>query len=66
MVVLDSAVIFDLAPAAGALASLHTHALRDGLSCLVRRLRPPLRRLRLSFRLECARRPGCRRSRPSC
>ena len=30
MVVLDSAVIFDLAPAAGALASLQTHALRDG------------------------------------
>ncbi len=30
MVVLDSAVIFDMAPAAGALASLRTHALRDG------------------------------------
>ena len=30
MVVLDSAVIFDLAPAAGALASLRAHALRDG------------------------------------
>ena len=30
MVVLDSAVIFDLAPAAGALAALRVHPLRDG------------------------------------
>ena len=30
MVVVDSAVIFELAPAVGSLASLRTHALRDG------------------------------------
>jgi hypothetical protein len=30
MVVVESAVIFELAPAVGALASLRTHALRDG------------------------------------